>query len=148
MRLKRRIFLVLSFIAVGYLGYQEIKQPAAADAPVDQAAIVTVIRAQLDAFQRDDARDAFSYASPFIQQKFQSAAMFMDMVKRGYMPLYRPNGTEFLELTIENGIPVQRVRVYAPDGTPISAYYFMQRQDDGTWRINGVELRLDPDPAV
>ncbi|MEQ9489476.1 MAG: DUF4864 domain-containing protein [Alphaproteobacteria bacterium] len=148
MRLSRRVFLVLAVVAVGYLGHQDIKQSAAADTPVDRAAIVTVIRSQLDAFKRDDARDAFSYASPFIQQKFQSAAMFMDMVKRGYMPLYRPNGTEFLELTIENGIPVQRVRVYAPDGTPISAYYFMQRQEDGSWRINGVELRLDADPAV
>ncbi len=148
MKTSKRLFLTFAVLAVGLVGMRGVVPAAVADAPADQAAIVQVIQSQLDAFQRDDARGAFSHASPFIQQKFQNAAQFMDMVKRGYLPLYRPNGTEFLELTTENGVPVQRVRVYAPDGTPISAYYSMQQQEDGSWRINGVELRLDADPAV
>jgi len=144
----KRLFAICAVIGAFTLGHSGLQNPAAADTANDQMAIVAVIKSQLAAFQRDDALDAFSYASPFIQKKFQSATTFMDMVKRGYLPLYRPNGTEFLELTVENGVPVQRVRVYAPDGTPISAYYSMQQQEDGTWRINGVELQLDSDPAV
>lgn len=144
----KRLFLVLAAIAVIAIGPAVQTKPATADAATDKAAIVDVITSQLAAFQRDDALDAFSYASPFIQKKFQSATTFMDMVKRGYLPLYRPNGTEIMELTIENGVPVQRIRVYAPDGTPISAYYEMQQQEDGSWRINGVEMRIDNDPSV
>lgn len=148
MKISKRLVIAFAAITMVFAQNAVIPKPAQADAASDQAAIVTVIQSQMAAFQRDDAVDAFSYASPFIQQKFQSATSFLDMVKRGYLPLYRPRGTEFLELTMENGVPVQRVRVYAPDGTPISAYYTMQRQEDGTWRINGVQLQIDNDPAV
>lgn len=148
MKISKRWFIAFAAIAMVFANAAVAPKSAQADAGTDQAAIVTVIQAQMAAFQRDDAVDAFSYASPFIQQKFQSASSFLDMVKRGYLPLYRPRGTEFLEMTMENGVPVQRVRVYAPDGTPISAYYTMQQQEDGTWRINGVQLQIDNDPAV
>ena len=144
----KRLFLIIAAVGVLSLGSALPFRTASAESAPDKAAIVNVIQSQLAAFQRDDAVEAFSYASPFIQKKFQSASTFMDMVKRGYLPLYRPNGTEILELTVENGVPVQRIRVYAPDGTPISAYYKMQKQEDGTWRINGVEMRIDNDPSV
>ena len=144
----KRLFLIIAAVGVLSLGSALPFRTASAESAPDKAAIVNVIQSQLAAFQRDDAVEAFSYASPFIQKKFQSASTFMDMVKRGYLPLYRPNGTEILELTVENGVPVQRIRVYAPDGTPISAYYKMKKQEDGTWRINGVEMRIDNDPSV
>jgi hypothetical protein len=35
---------------------------------------------------------------------------------------------------------VQNVLVVGPDGIPVMAIYLMQRQPDGSWRINGVYL--------
>ncbi|MEM7650259.1 MAG: DUF4864 domain-containing protein, partial [Cyanobacteria bacterium P01_A01_bin.70] len=64
----------------------------------DDAAIKTVIRQQLDAFQADDAELAFSFASPTIQAQFQSANQFMAMVRSQYATVYRPQSVEFGDL--------------------------------------------------
>jgi hypothetical protein len=35
---------------------------------------------------------------------------------------------------------LQEILVVGPDGQPVLAEYIMQRQPDGSWRINGVIL--------
>ena len=35
-----------------------------------------------------------------------------------------------------------------PDFEVVTAYYVMQRQADGTWRINGCVLQAAPDQAT
>src|SRR5262245_64909568 len=79
--------------------------PAAAqDAPPAEAeAIHDVIQSQLDAFQRDDAAAAYSYAAPSIKQMFTTPEIFMEMVKSGYQPVYRRREVELRELSVENG---------------------------------------------
>ena len=108
--------------------------------PADQAAIRTVIEHQLAAFQRDDAAAAFSYASPGIQAKFGTPDIFMEMVRTGYQPVYRPRETEFRELVASPAGLVQKVLFVGPDGRPVLALYSMERQDDGSWRISGCVL--------
>src|SRR4051812_28061134 len=61
---------------------------AASDA--DQSAIRGIIQDQIEAFKRDDAVRAFSHATPALQNMFGSQERFMDMVKDGYRPVYRP----------------------------------------------------------
>ena len=112
----------------------------------DRAAIVAVIGAQMDAFQRNDAARAFSFAAPSIQSKFGDAATFMRMVAMGYAPVFRPRQVEFLDaLDHQRGI-LQRVWIRGPDGKPVIAIYTMGRMEDGNWRIRGVEL-VEPDGA-
>lgn len=116
-------------------------QDRPADLPdADRAAIRSVIRSQIDAFRRDDGAAAFGYASPGIQQMFGDAATFMQMVRRGYAPVYRPGAVAFGALVESDGKPVQRVELTAPDGTHDLALYFMEREPDGTWRIDGCML--------
>jgi len=38
------------------------------------------------------------------------------------------------------GTIIQRVELVGPDGVPALAHYVMQRQSDGSWRINGCFL--------
>jgi hypothetical protein len=57
---------------------------APARAGDDVAAAQTVIRAQVDAFGRDDAATAYSYAAPAIRSMFPQADIFIGMVKRKY----------------------------------------------------------------
>ena len=114
----------------------------------DQAAIRQVIESQMTAFRRDDAADAYSYASPVIQQKFGNAEFFMEMVRTGYPAVYRPREVEFRDLTQEGGRLIQRVYVVGPDGKAVLALYDMQRQPDGTWRINGCYFAPAPDQSV
>lgn len=115
-----------------------LAQQAPTDA--DRQAVITVIQSQLDAFRADDAAGAYRFASPTIQRIFPSPDIFMGMVRTGYLPIYRHQRADFLELDIVNGSPAQRVLLIGPDGVPVVALYFMQRQPDGSWRINGVQL--------
>jgi hypothetical protein len=109
-------------------------------AAADREAIRQVISQQLDAFQRDDETEAFSYASPSIQAQFNTPAEFMRMVRSGYEAVYRPRSTRFLEAFVIDGQVVQPLEVVAPDASVVVAYYLMERQPDGTWRISGCVL--------
>ena len=106
----------------------------------DRHAVRGIIQSQLDAFRRDDGHEAFSYASPGIRRTFQTAEIFMAMVRGGYAAVYRPRAVEFLETLVKDGRTIQMMRVVGPDGVAVIAMYTMQRQPDGTWRISGVDL--------
>ena len=106
----------------------------------DAAAIRAVIEHQLAAFQHDDAAAAFSDASPGIQAKFGTPEIFMEMVRTGYQPVYRPRGTEFRELVAGPAGLVQKVLFVGPDGGPVLALYSMEQEADGSWRISGCML--------
>jgi hypothetical protein len=134
------ILMVLVVFAVGWARAQT--------SDVDQAAIRQVIQSQMAAFQKDDGPTAYGYASPTIQQKFVNADVFLEMVKTGYPAVYHPREVEFRELKVENGRLLQEVYVVGPDGNPALAIYEMQRQPDGSWRINGCWLTRAPDQNV
>ena len=134
----RALFLALILVLPGF--------SAAADNQVaaeDRAAIVQVIESQIEAFRADDGAVAFSFASPTIQQIFVDPPTFMRMVRNGYQPVYRPRSVEFLGTYPEGAQIVQEVYLVGPDGKAVIAVYSMQRQPDGSWRINGVRL-FDP----
>ncbi len=137
----------LGFIAVMLWAVSAAAQTATVSA-ADEARIRAVVADQLAAFQRDDANAAFAFASPSIPQMFQTPGNFMQMVKTGYAPVYRPRKVEFRDLVDAEGIPVQRVYLVGPDGVPVIALYPMERQADGDWRIDGCTLvRADDDMA-
>ena len=106
----------------------------------DAASIRQVIEAQLQAFRADDSGEAFAYASPAIQSIFKNADTFMSMVRAGYKPVYRPREVEFRDLVPLEGRWTQRVLVVGPDGVPTVAQYVMEKQPDGSWRIDGCVL--------
>ena len=106
----------------------------------DRQAIASVIESQLDAFRRDDGVAAFAHASPTIRDMFGTPDIFMDMVRQGYAPVYRPQHYEFRSLDDSTAVPTQDVYLIGPDGGPVIARYTMQRQPDGSWRIAGCQL--------
>lgn len=110
----------------------------------DLASIREVIEGQLDAFRVDDGDRAFSFASPSIRAMFQTSDRFMQMVRVGYPPVYRPRQVEFGQLVEFQGQPTQLVTLIGPDGRVVAAYYMMERQPDGFWRINGCLLQEAP----
>jgi hypothetical protein len=74
-----RAFVVLTLLLLG------LSSPAsAAD---DVAAAQGVIRSQAEAFSRDDAAAAYSYAAPAIREMFPQADIFMSMVQHSYAPV-------------------------------------------------------------
>jgi ketosteroid isomerase-like protein len=111
----------------------------------DKAAIAGVIQDQIAAFRVDDAQRAFGYASPAIQAKFGTPEAFLEMVRTGYVQVYRAGEVTFRDLTVEEGVPVQAVEIRGIDGTGVLALYFMERQPDGSWKINGVLIAELPE---
>jgi hypothetical protein len=115
----------------------------AQDVPREDAlAVRQVIEAQLDAFRKDDAPRAFSYATDGIRLTFVTAENFMEMVRSQYAVVYRPRSVAFgpPELAGPDDI-VQPVRMTDADGRAWLAIYPMQRGSDGVWRTNGCQLR-------
>lgn len=106
----------------------------------DRAAIRSVIEGQLQAFQKDDAAQAFSFATPGIQRQFITPENFIYMVKTAYKPVYRPRSVIFEDFMTIKGIPAQPLFLLDPNGVPVMAIYLMEKQPDDTWRINGCYL--------
>jgi hypothetical protein len=114
--------------------------PAFAQDSADQTAISGIITSQIEAFKRDDSAAAFTHAAPIIKQQFQSDTAFIEMVKRGYQPVYRPRSYEFVELKETNLGLTQTVRITDSMGEVWNALYRVEKQSDGSWKISGVWL--------
>ncbi len=106
----------------------------------DVAAAQGVIRSQVEAFSRDDAATAYSYAAPAIQDVFPQADIFMSMVRQSYAPVYRHKSFEFGEARASGGTIAQRVHIIDADGVPWEALYTLELQPDGSVKISGCVL--------
>jgi hypothetical protein len=111
--------------------------PARAD---DVAAAQGIIRSQVEAFGRDDAAAAYSYAAPGIREIFPQADVFLDMVQRRYAPVYRHRSFEFGEGHVADGFVFQRAQIVDADGEAWEALYTLEQQPDGSLKIIGCVL--------
>lgn len=106
----------------------------------DLTEIRQVIHRQIDAFRRDDAQGAFALVSPGVQHSFGTPERFLDVVRMAYRAVYRPANVAFLDLLVMSGEVVQQVQITDRAGGLWVAYFSMQRQRDGSWRMNGCHL--------
>ena len=114
-----------------------LASPSRAD---DVSAAQSVIRAQEQAFGRDDAAAAYSHAAPEIKQLFPQADLFMQMVQQGYAPVYRHKSFEFGEARAAGGRIAQRVHIVDDNGEAWEAMYTLEQQSDGSLKITGCSL--------
>lgn len=108
----------------------------------DAVGIRAAIEAQLAAFVADDAAKAYSFASPAIQSMFGTPEDFLMMVQTNYPVVYRPASVLFRPLQVVDGELIQVVQMSDAEGRVWLAFYKMQKQADGAWRIDGCLLRL------
>jgi Domain of unknown function (DUF4864) len=127
-----RTFVLLAAVLIGLA--------APARAADDVATAQGVIRSQEQAFGRDDAEAAFSYAAPALQNVFQQPDIFMAMVRGSYAPVYRHKSFEFGEARATDGQIAQRVQIVDDDGVAWEALYTLQQQPDGSLKITGCTL--------
>jgi hypothetical protein len=113
---------------------------APAFAADDVAAAQNVIRAQEQAFSKDDAAAAYSHAAPAIKQIFPQADIFMYMVQNSYAPVYRHKSFEFGEARAADGRIAQRVHIIDANGEAWEALYTLEQQADGSLKITGCSL--------
>jgi len=107
----------------------------------DRQAMQHIISDQIDAFRADDGAKAYGFASPTLQMIFPSSDIFMQMVRKAYQPVYRPQRFKFGSSGPDSaGRPAQHVLILGPDGKNYDALYSFERQADGTWKISGCTI--------
>jgi hypothetical protein len=134
----RRRSLILA--GAGALALRFTPSARAADAQLTKAdwqAIRKVISQQLAALRAGDGGKAFDYATPSIRAQFGDARSFMAMVRQAYSPLLEARYDEFLDGAVIDGVIVQPLRLIARDNSVVVAFYTMERQRSGGWRISG-----------
>ena len=101
------------------------------------AAVQAVIRQQLAAFKKNNARAAFALASPAVRAQLETPDRFLQMVRQQYAVVYRPARFDFGEPLVFQDQPAQQVLFHDAAGELHLAIYPMEKQPDGAWRING-----------
>ena len=114
--------------------------PDAAVSQADTQGARAAIQAQLKAFAADDAKRAFSFATPQLRQMFGTPENFIEMVRNGYPVVYRPASVAFLKPERDGSALVQAVHMTDADGVLWLALYHLERQPDKSWRISGCQV--------
>ena len=104
-----------------------------------QGELQGIITKQLSALGRDDAKEAESFASPQLRERYPDPLGFLAMVKENYAPLLKPRSTHFDEISDSPHGPVQKMTLVADDGTVWTVVYAFERVG-GEWRISGCGL--------
>lgn len=120
-----------------FLAFTCFAAPACAN---DVANAQAAIRAQEQAFGRNDAAAAYSYASPAIRKLFPRADIFMTMVQNSYAPVWRHKSFEFGDARSEGHWVAQRVHIVDQDGETWEAMYTLEQDADGSFKITGCSL--------
>jgi len=134
----RRIFVMrgLIFLIACLIG--PVAFAASAD---DIGAAQSIVSAQEQAFARDDAATAYSFASPTLQSYFRNPDGFMYMVRNGYAPVYRHRSFVFGEVRIVGGKILQDVQIVDAAGVAWDALYTLETQADGSLKISACILK-------
>ncbi|NEX60499.1 DUF4864 domain-containing protein [Noviherbaspirillum galbum] len=106
----------------------------------DAIAIHEVVESQLEAFANDDANSAFELATPEKRMILGSADRFLRLIKEQYNPIYRYRNTIFMRPEVIEGEPIQIVRVTDSEGKVWVAVFWMQQEDDSSWKVDGCQL--------
>lgn len=126
------LFFVLALVVAG---------PAAGGPEHElRQSVISVIKDQMAAFQRDDGKSAFSFASPDVQDQFGTPEAYLAKFAATYKAVYRPKHVTFLNLAYSRGRLVQRALVVGSDGAAVVALFPMVQMSDGSWRVDGCVL--------
>ncbi len=109
-----------------------------ASAPVRKAAAAAV-RAQLDAFKKDDYRAAVKYQSSALKGNFPSITQFRQMITTTYPEFAHYKTVLFKDVRMDaTGRHVlAQVTLTGQDGVTLNAVYMMVRENGG-YKVDGV----------
>jgi Domain of unknown function (DUF4864) len=133
--------LAASLLAVFAAG---VTTQATAFSDADRVAVQGAISQQLKAFLADDGAAAYSFAAPGIKALFPTEEIFMDLVRRGYQPVYRSRSHRFGDLRETAAGLEQIVEIVDAAGEFWTARYTLEKQPDGSWKITSCTLLKKP----
>ena len=132
------IYFILSsniIYADGSSGFDDLLDP-----PIGE--IQNIISDQILAFRKNDAEEAYSFASNFIKSKFPSPSVFMAMVKGSYPMIWNPQKFKFIEQRSHESNIIQRV-VFTDEDDNLFFFDYLMIKSKDDWTIHGVYLVQD-----
>ena len=111
--------------------------------PTRNADIEKVIDQQIEAFQADDFKAAFEFATPGIQKRFGTPEKFGFAVIHGYPMVWRPSEIQYIGVELYASHALQKVMITDTQKTLHLLVYQMVPVDQG-WRIGGVQIVRQP----
>lgn len=124
-----------------------VSMQAKADTSI-QEQTKAVIQAQLEAFAQDDGEKAFSYASPNIQVMFGSPAQFLDMVKKDYNVVYRPQLVQFLRFAANEEQAEHLLLMTDRNQILWNVSYRLVNTGKGGWKISSCLIEKAPSKLI
>jgi hypothetical protein len=124
--------------------------------PATIKAVEKSIRAQLEAFKKDDYTGATIYQSTVLRQNFVSTDSFRQMIKTTYPEFANYKSVEFgpMLTTTDKKVVQAPVKLIGRNGNRVNAVYLMILEG-GIYRVAGVEggstthtIDIPPDPAI
>lgn len=106
----------------------------------DVTAIREAVQSQLEAFLNDDADGAFELATLEKQILIGSPDNFMQLIRDQYEPIYRHQLAIFFQPEVVHGSAIQLVRVTDSNSRVWLAIFWMQQDEDSSWKIDGCHL--------
>jgi hypothetical protein len=130
-------------ITIAFTACLVASTPVSAEDPVDMSR--QVIQRQIDAFLKDDADTAYSFASPGIKARYPDKTAFFAMIRNSYQPVYHPGNYAFgrSKSIADGALILHEVTITGQDGKNWKALYKMARQPDGSYKIDGVLILPD-----
>lgn len=106
----------------------------------DALAVQWVIDHQIKAFKSGDHHWAYTFAAPNVKKAFPTVEMFIDMVREGYKPLYRPSSYFFGRSMYLDGEIYQELIVSDSTRQLWQVIYTLRQQFDNSWKVTNVMM--------
>lgn len=111
----------------------------------EKRAALATIRAQLDAFRRDDYVEAAKYQSQRLKKNFPSIAAFRRSIREGYPQFanYQKLEVDSISTDKKGQMMVVQVRLTGRDKVMVRGVYLLTREGD-VYRVSGVAGGANP----
>lgn len=135
----KRFFTVFAFVAgilvlpAPYVHAEEYSAHAA-------QAVTRVVQSQLNAFADDDAERAYGLATLATQSLAGTPHELLRIIKQRFTPIYRHRHALFSEPEIIGAHALQVVQLTDHDDLVWIAIYEVEREEDGSWKVDGCRL--------
>lgn len=127
----------LAFQADPALETQALEVPAA---PV----VRKIVAKQIEAVRQDDAKAAFAAITPKLKQQFVNGQSYLRVIRAQFPALGDARLVSFGELRETSFGFAQMVRLSNARGEPWLAFFLMDRDKAGAWRIGNVVMVKQP----
>lgn len=136
----KRWFFAMLFLLAGLALPLSSASAAEQVSEEDRRAIRAVVQSQLEALAVDDAEGAFALATADTRNRLRNSDTFLQIIKQRFTPIYRHQMAIFSVPEVIAGRMVQIVRLTDKESAVWLAIYQMQKEADGTWKIDGCRL--------